>query len=66
MPSWKQTSYEMVADEIRAMFLRGPSYALACSIADRFQRDNPRFDREKFLALVFRVSPPEEGGSTMS
>ena len=55
MPSWKQTTYEMVADEIRGMFRRSPEYLLACKLADRFQQDNPRFDREKFLTLVFQV-----------
>ncbi|KKL48141.1 hypothetical protein LCGC14_2328520, partial [marine sediment metagenome] len=42
MPSWKQTTYEMVAEELHAMFRKSDEYALACRLADRFGEDNSR------------------------
>lgn len=58
MARWSKQTYELIAFKIAAQTdykkATGPEVLawLARSLADEFERDNPRFNREKFLSAA--------------
>ena len=48
--------YKMVAAAVAKMVERSDRWLVANLLADTFEKDNPRFDRDKFIAAC---RPPE-------